>query len=93
MKDQCELFESIFSRAQDQKAVYGIQNKARNELKHVCDGNDVDLDLEQEAVDLIQRASITSNCYALGSILHSRHSTTRRQRGGVTEQTNSIKSA
>lgn len=56
VKDQCELFESIFSRAQDQKAVYGIQNKARNELKHVCDGNDVDLDLEQEAVDLIQRA-------------------------------------
>ena len=56
VKDQCELFESFFGRAQNPKTFYGLQNNARNELKHVCTGNDIELDLEEEAVQLIERA-------------------------------------
>ena len=58
VKDRCELFESFFGRAQDPKTFYGFQNNARNELKHVCTGKDVELDLEEEAVKLIERAII-----------------------------------
>jgi len=56
VEDQCELFESFFSHAGDPKIFRDQENNARNELKHSRTGNDVELDLEQEAVNLIERA-------------------------------------
>lgn len=54
--DKCELFESFFGRVENPKTFYAQENHARNELKHIGNGNDVELDLEQEAVNLIERA-------------------------------------
>lgn len=56
VRDQCELFESFFGHAGDSKTFCDLANNARNELKHICTGNEVELDLEQEAVNLIERA-------------------------------------
>ena len=56
VSDQCELFESFFGYAGDLKTFLDQENNARNELKHIRTGNDVELDLEQEAVNLIERA-------------------------------------
>ena len=56
VKDQCELFESYFGYAANVKEFRSQENYARNELKHNSTGNNVELDLEQEAVKLIERA-------------------------------------
>ena len=56
VRDQSELFESFFGHAENPKTFRDQENNARNELKHFCAGNDVQLDLEQEAVNLIERA-------------------------------------
>jgi len=56
VKEQCELFEVVFGRAGDQKMIRELQNNARNELKHLRSTDSVELDLEQEAVNLIERA-------------------------------------
>lgn len=56
VSDQCELFESVFGRAGDPKTFRELENNARNELKHLRSGVDVEIDLEQEAVNLIERS-------------------------------------
>ncbi len=53
---QCEMFESHFGCATDPKIFRDLENNARNELKHLCAGGDIEIDLEQEAVNLIERA-------------------------------------
>mgnify|MGYP001795822319 CR=1 FL=1 len=55
VRDQCDIFESFFGRVGDSKTFRDLENNARNELKHIGTGNDVALDLEQEAVNLIER--------------------------------------
>ena len=56
VRDQCKLFETFFGRAGDPKTFRDLENKARNELKHLSTGNNVEIDLEQKAVSLIERA-------------------------------------
>ena len=56
VKDQCELFEAAFGRTGEPKTFRDLENNARNELKHLGSSDDVNLDLEQEAVSLIDRA-------------------------------------
>ena len=58
VKDQCEMFESFFGRPANPKVFRDLENNARNELKHLCSTDSIELDLEQEAVNLIERAII-----------------------------------
>jgi hypothetical protein len=55
ISDHCELAESHFGRLPDRKTVRTLQNKARDALKHIGDGEVVSIDLEQEAVSMIER--------------------------------------
>jgi hypothetical protein len=52
----CEMFEYHFGSVADRKAFRDFENNARNELKHLCTGKAIEIDLEQEAVNLIERA-------------------------------------
>jgi hypothetical protein len=56
VKDQCEMFESFFGHTADPKIFRELENYARNHLKHIGSEETVELDLEQRAVDLIERA-------------------------------------
>lgn len=56
INDQCEEFKSFFGRDGDPKTFRELEINARNELKHRRSGNNLEIDLEQEAVNLIERA-------------------------------------
>jgi hypothetical protein len=55
-EDRCKVFQAVFDYKKDQKEICKEEHRIRNELKHLCSGNDIELDLEQETVDLIDRA-------------------------------------
>lgn len=52
----CEMFEAVFDGPADRKAFWRLRTRARNELKHNRNGAPIDLDLEQEAVNILDRA-------------------------------------
>ena len=52
----CKMFEFVFKEATDPKKFVELRNNARNELKHLGDGETVELNLEDEAVKLLNRA-------------------------------------
>jgi len=56
VKDLCQLEETLFSEKSDPKKYIKIRNEARNELKHMDSENKLNLDIEQEAVNLLRRA-------------------------------------
>ena len=56
IKDRCELYQTVFGRPGDPKDFADSMNNPRNELKHRMSGEPVDLNLDEEAVNLIQRA-------------------------------------
>ncbi|MGH8605424.1 MAG: hypothetical protein ACREXR_22340 [Gammaproteobacteria bacterium] len=56
VKDRCDLYQTIFGRPGDPKGFANLMNTPRNELKHRMSGNPLDFNLEEEAVNLIQRA-------------------------------------
>lgn len=55
VKDRADLYRVVFGSAGDPKEFAGLMNSARNELKHRTSGAAVELNLEEEAVNLIQR--------------------------------------
>lgn len=56
IKDRLDLYQTVFGAAGDSKAFADLMNNPRNELKHRMSGAAVELNLEEEAVNLIQRA-------------------------------------
>lgn len=56
IKDRCDLYQTVFGTAGDPKEFATLMNNPRNELKHLMSGNELELNLEEEAVNLIQRA-------------------------------------
>ena len=56
VKDRCDLYQPVFGRPADPKVFSELMNNPRNELKHRMSGNPLEINLEEEAVNLIQRA-------------------------------------
>lgn len=56
VKDRCDLYQAVFGHSADAKVFFDLMNKPRNELKHRMSGKTIELNLEEEAVNLIQRA-------------------------------------
>lgn len=56
VKDRCDLYQTVFGHPGDPKTFAELMNNPRNELKHRMSGNPLELNLEEEAVNLIQRA-------------------------------------
>jgi hypothetical protein len=56
VKDRCDLYQTMFDHSGDPKVLADLMNNPRNELKHRMSGNPLELNLEEEAVNLIQRA-------------------------------------
>ena len=56
IKDRCDLYQAVFGCPGDAKEFATLMNKPRNELKHLMSGNKLEINLEEEAVNLIQRA-------------------------------------
>ena len=56
IKDRLDLYQTVFGADGDSKAFASLMNNPRNELKHRMSGAAVELNLEEEAVNLIQRA-------------------------------------
>lgn len=56
VKDRCDLYQTVFGHAGDPKVFVDLMNTPRNELKHRMSGAPVELNLDEEAVNLIQRA-------------------------------------
>lgn len=54
--DLCSLFESVFKEPANPKSFVHIRTAARNSLKHIGTGEPVELDFEQEAVNILDRA-------------------------------------
>lgn len=55
IKGLCELHQTVFGTSANPKEFADIINNPKNELKHLMSGNPVMFDLEEEAVNLIQR--------------------------------------
>jgi hypothetical protein len=51
-----DLYQTVFGHYGDPRVFADLMNNPRNELKHRMSGNPLDLNLEEEAVNLIQRA-------------------------------------
>jgi hypothetical protein len=56
VKDRCDLYQTVFGCPGEPKEFSTLMNNPRNELKHLMSGNELELNLEEEAVNLIQRA-------------------------------------
>lgn len=56
IKDRCDLYLVVFNCPGEPKDFATLMNNPRNELKHLMSGNPLELNLEEEAVNLIQRA-------------------------------------
>ncbi len=56
VKDRCDFYQTVFGHSGDTKVFTDLMNNPRNELKHRMSGNPLELNLEEEAVNLIQRA-------------------------------------
>jgi len=52
----CKMFEFVFKEPADPKKFVELRNKARNELKHIGNSEIIELNLEDEAVKLLNRA-------------------------------------
>jgi hypothetical protein len=50
------MFERVFKEPANLKEFVTLRTKARNELKHIGTEDSIELDLEQEAVNLLDRA-------------------------------------
>ena len=55
VKSLCELHEVLFDEPANPDVYINLKNKTRNELKHICKAENIDVDIEQEAVSLIRR--------------------------------------
>ena len=56
VKRLCEMYEHVFNESAEPKSFVELRNLARDELKHIRTGNSLSIDLEEEAVKLIDRA-------------------------------------
>ena len=56
IKDRCDLYQTVFGFLGEPKEFATLMNNPRNELKHLMSGNELELNLEEEAINLIQRA-------------------------------------
>lgn len=56
VKVLCGMYEHVFNEPAKPKSFFKIRNKARNELKHIMTGDSLNIDLEEEAAKLIDRA-------------------------------------
>ena len=52
----CKMFEVVFKEPGNRKAFIELRNKARNELKHIGNGEFAEMSLEDEVVKLLNRA-------------------------------------
>jgi hypothetical protein len=53
VKDRWDLFQTVFDRPGDPSEFADLMNNPRNELKHRMSGGPLELNLEEEAVNLI----------------------------------------
>jgi hypothetical protein len=56
VKKLCKMFEFVFKKQANPKDFEKLRNKARNELKHIGTEDFIELNLEQEAVKMLDRA-------------------------------------
>jgi biopolymer transport protein ExbB/TolQ len=52
----CKMFEFVFKEPADPKKFSELRNNARNELKHIGNSEAIELNMEDEAVKLLNRA-------------------------------------
>jgi len=52
----CDLFKFVWNRDEDEKSVRDSMNQTKNELKHLISGDAIDVDIEFEAGELLERA-------------------------------------
>jgi len=56
IEELCEMFEAVFDGPANRKEFWRLRNRAKNELKHNRNGSPIDMDMEQEAVNILDRA-------------------------------------
>lgn len=56
IRDRCDLYQTVFGAEGESIEFAKLMNNPRNELKHLMSGDDLEFNLEEEAVNLIQRA-------------------------------------
>lgn len=52
----CEMHKSAFEEKPDRKIYADLRNGTRNEFKHLCSGKSLEINLDREASQLINRA-------------------------------------
>jgi hypothetical protein len=56
VKDLMKIYKLAWGREATEKDFVSLRNHARNEMKHLCSGQDVSLDYEKEAAQMLSRA-------------------------------------
>ena len=56
LRELCEMFKEVSGNEAKETDFAQLRNRARNELKHLCSGNDLHMDFEREAAAMLQRA-------------------------------------
>jgi hypothetical protein len=56
MDTLCEMHEAAFEEEADRKVYADLRNGIRNEFKHICSGDALEVNLDDEASQMINRA-------------------------------------
>lgn len=56
LRELLDTFEVVWGYEAKESDFAQLRNRAKNELKHICSGQDLNLDFEQEAAGMLTRA-------------------------------------
>lgn len=56
LRDLVDTFKAVWGHDAKESDFAQLRNRARNELKHICSGQDLHLDFEHEAAEMLTRA-------------------------------------
>ena len=56
LRELLAAYKHVWGEEAQESDFAQLHNKARNELKHLCSGNEMNLDYEKEAAELLSRA-------------------------------------
>lgn len=56
LRQLCETFKEVWGHEAKESDFAQLRNRAKNELKHLCSGDDLYLDFEREAAAMLTRA-------------------------------------
>jgi len=58
LNNLCEMHEAAFNEEPNRKKYAKLQNGVRNEFKHICSGEALEVNLDNETSEMIERAII-----------------------------------